>query len=392
MTLARLILNSGCGVGLGGFQPGNRCAGGGSGGKAAHSGHVALKGEAATGPPVGTVAVSESKAVKILSGLGVGIKTGLLGGNKIADVDKAVDVLKKHGFTHVGHVDQADGSRGEVLRHADGRHVNLSRKNKFSNTGGLGSYYARPTNNTEGSPMTKAEKVTWLTENSDCWEAADATVLNTFADEKLDAFVAEASVVNQVIPLTDAVAEITGNADLTLNEMPAALKAAVAKKKGAKSDPDDDKEPPVKNATATVTPKPMTDDEWWAQAPAGVKSVVNNGLKLEKAAKVSIIGRLTANMTGPAKAAAEKVYGKMELEELEAVAPPARTDNYNSADPFAGGSFHAQRMDLNLNADYSGQGAGGAVDKATATGTNNGKATPGLDLPSYDFAAIAAGK
>ena len=61
--------------------------------------------------------------------------------------------------------------------------------------------------------MTKAEKMTWLTENSDCWDTADTAVLNEFAevDDLFD------------LGFTSGIGEVASYLQIAVGIVPAAL-------------------------------------------------------------------------------------------------------------------------------------------------------------------------
>lgn len=176
----------------------------------------------------------------------------------------------------------------------------------------------------------KAETITWLTTNCSCWKESKATL--------------EAMTDDQVASL-QAAAEIAANAgkddddeeedDEDDEEEETAPPPAKGKKMAANADDDDETETPTGNRELTM-------NEWLQAMPPEARSVWQNAVEIEKRERATLVGKLTANVTGDARTRLTKrLNGKPldELRDLLAMVPePAPTaDDYPAYYGAAGG-------------------------------------------------------
>lgn len=169
--------------------------------------------------------------------------------------------------------------------------------------------------------MTKAQIVTWLTTNCDCWKGADK-VLNTMDEAQLKKLKANADKQQTLEVTANAFVKIAKSLgapdDMALNAMPAYVEektkevASADENAGGSTDPkpkteeeitaEDDVPPPVKNnrsnvlpakkPTANGAPKKMTIQEWLGQMPPEAQPVWNTAVELNNSVKVAASNKL----------------------------------------------------------------------------------------------------
>ena len=219
----------------------------------------------------------------------------------------------------------------------------VSRKTFAKKIGGVPKSYKE---NEEGDmPLTKKQRKELVGNLLDCcWEEEDRPMLEELTDNQLTGLTEQIKKTQELELVANAAREALGQKDLKANEMPAALKKALAKKKGdGDEDEEEEEEEPTKNdkgekVTTTnkgETPKPLTEEEWLKQAPTGVQEDLAFARNEKAKQKQELIGRLTDNMSGDRKQKAEAVYAKMGLAELGEIAPPPPrpTTNYGTVPP-----------------------------------------------------------
>lgn len=70
-------------------------------------------------------------------------------------------------------------------------------------------------------------------------------------------------------------------------------------------------------ATAAPAAKPQTAADWFKNAPPEVQGLVQKAAQINATQKQGLVERLTANLSGDAKVAAEQIYGGMDVSHLE---------------------------------------------------------------------------
>lgn len=177
-----------------------------------------------------------------------------------------------------------------------------------------------------------------LIANVCCWKEEDRVVLNTLTDTSLVRLRDEAVKVKQQEAVVNAAREGFGfGNELTVNEMPAALKAALDKKNGkkpAKSEEDMDEEEeevvPAKNKKAACNQQ--TEEEWLKAAPQSVQNSLHYARQIEERERQTIIGKLISNVAADKKQAVlNRLSSKPldELNDLPALAAPVAQSRPN---------------------------------------------------------------
>jgi len=136
----------------------------------------------------------------------------------------------------------------------------------------------RPVSNSEkeGSMSKKTNEersaiVNELVANCDCWNDEDKDVLNSFSDQKLDNLLAH----NRKVIAANAEEE-----DEEDEEM------------------EDNKKKPEKNSTSNnQQASPLTDEEWFNQAPESVREVFRNAQQVQNSQKEEIIQKLVTRVS-----------------------------------------------------------------------------------------------
>ena len=175
------------------------------------------------------------------------------------------------------------------------------------------------------------------------------------------------------------------------------------KKKGGKSakeDEEDDEEPatnahvcnkcagkmkgkkgkpaPEEEDDEEMTGNAMTDEEWFANAPPGVASVVANAMNLANEEKARIIEQMTCNLAGSQKTAAIKALADCTLNDLKILAPiaakPAQAVTVN------------QVPGLTRRGNFSGAGNPGGV---TTNKKGQASSSEPLIMPTINFAELS---
>lgn len=181
-------------------------------------------------------------------------------------------------------------------------------------------------------PKQREDLITKLITNCSCegkqgeFSEEDRSVLNELSDDALQAIGTKQ--------------EVTANAGTTAVD----VKKKKAPPKMVEEETDDDKDADNKNAQGVTTPtknertpvaeekKVITDNEWFEQAPPGIRAAVQNAVRIETREKQLIVNRLTAHMVDgdPKTAAIAKLMSKPidDLMERESMMPkPAPTAN-----------------------------------------------------------------
>jgi hypothetical protein len=141
------------------------------------------------------------------------------------------------------------------------------------------------------TPDQKTQAVTHLVANCDCWKGK-ADTLNGLPEDALVGIYNDQVRLAQATDVYDAVRDLTGNADLTVNAMPAAVGAMKKKAKPGCAEPDAD------DATTNTTPR--TTAEWMEAAPVEIREAVTNALQITNAEKAKLVNTLVANVTDAA--------------------------------------------------------------------------------------------
>lgn len=302
----------------------------------------------------------------------------------------------------------------------------------------------------ESGDMSKTQKVQLLATNCECWKGKES-VLNGMTDDDLDRFVVAYRVVNSVKErFGKAFKEQTGS-ELTANLMPAFVtnalgvrnagdmtkcpecgKMTMNKKTGtctncgyeagkgememnAKEDPEDaldggadeseetpsgKKKPMTKNG-ATLNADAvkehvkaylsgLTEEQWLASAPAGVRASIANAAEIEKEHRHRLVGEILTNagVTDDAarKTRAEQLLKKSipELKEIRSLQPErAATANAGKA----GGDSEVDEFIRNY---YGAQGAAQPTGNADGLGLTEEEATANpLPRPTMNYEDIS---
>lgn len=169
-----------------------------------------------------------------------------------------------------------------------------------------------PVANEEKPNVAKKELVDQLISNSDQWTEDDHGALSAFTDEKIEGMISRETVVNAA---TKAVADgvVVNGKTHVLGEDGKWSEKPVSE--------------PVSNCGGGCGgKKQLTAEEYLAEAPAEVRSAVANAMKIEAAAKKTIVDKLVANVDGDdAKKSLSETLSTKSLEELEAIAPLANS-------------------------------------------------------------------
>lgn len=136
------------------------------------------------------------------------------------------------------------------------------------------------------TPEQKTQAVGHLVANCDCWKGKEKT-LNELPEDALVGIYNDQVKLSQAASVYDAVRDLTGNAELTVNAMP----AAIAAKKGKKAMPADDDD-----TCATTNTAPKTTAEWMDAAPVEIREAVTNALAITGAEKAKLVNTLVANV------------------------------------------------------------------------------------------------
>jgi len=202
-------------------------------------------------------------------------------------------------------------------------------------------------------PLNKKQRMELVDNLLDCcWEDVDRPWLEELTDNQLTRLSEDAKQTEQLTLVANAAREGFGlPKDLAINEMPEALrKAAAAKKKGGaaaiKDDEDEEEKDeegnPVKKKTENRQPdplKPLTEEEWKAQAPQSVLNTLAHAQAIEQRERAELINKLLANVQGdaPRKAQSERLAHRSigELQADLALLPETKrpTANYGTVSP-----------------------------------------------------------
>jgi hypothetical protein len=188
--------------------------------------------------------------------------------------------------------------------------------------------------------MNKAQLVSWLTTNCDCWKGADK-VLNTMEDDQLKKLKVNAEKAHEDAVVVNAVrsklkAAGATDDDLTANEMPAFIEEKIEDKKKAKpaaGSADGENPEPEEDEEVTMeddVPKPtgnrkVTLKQMLANASPEEKAVWDTAVRINNEAKKSLVRRLVANVQNPEvrkKLVANHMKKTVEQLELEVQAIP----------------------------------------------------------------------
>jgi hypothetical protein len=173
----------------------------------------------------------------------------------------------------------------------------------------------------------KTQAVTHLVTNCACWKGKEK-VLNELPEEALVGIYNDQVHLAAAQDVFAAVKDLTGNAELTVNAMPAALAAAKKMKKKSNEGCNDNDGDEMTGNTVVVQPK--TADEWMAAAPVEIREAVTNALSITSEEKTKLVARLVAGVKDDAlKARLTANHLKKPLPQLrdEVAALPAPTTN-----------------------------------------------------------------
>lgn len=137
--------------------------------------------------------------------------------------------------------------------------------------------------NKETPKMANDKLVSELITNCSCWEEADRETLNKFDDTKLQKMIDAAKESKEAKVIANQALEGFEDSEGGLH----AFNQKTGKWEHAKKDP------PVENKEKDT--KPMTDEEWLASAPAGIRAVVQNAMAAETKRRNSLYERIVAN-------------------------------------------------------------------------------------------------
>lgn len=214
---------------------------------------------------------------------------------------------------------------------------------------------ANQSTNSEDQKM-KDKLIEWLTTNCSCWKGEDdAETLNGFSEDKLKSLKAKEIAAQEAEAVVNAAREGFGlDKSLTVNALPAAIKAKGKPKAGC-AEPDEDEEPAVMNM-----------EQWEASMPPEAKAVWNSAKQVANREKRQVINALTKHIADPAKRklAVNKLKDKtLEdlVERLELMPAPVvnRHDDEDDSDdePIvnyggAGGGRRKQKMSDEDKSDF----------------------------------------
>jgi len=170
---------------------------------------------------------------------------------------------------------------------------------------------------------------TLITNGCGCWKEEDRTILNSFADTKLESLITANTKAEQFELVANAA--ITGFEDQQgnshkfnsdLNRWESILVNVDEddddqEKEGEKTTPKKKEEGATMNSQGLgLGDTPITTEQWLSQAPPEVQSIVQNALSMEKAQKTQLIDQLTANIQGD-KSDLVTMLGQKSLSELK---------------------------------------------------------------------------
>jgi len=247
----------------------------------------------------------KNKAIDVYGNLTTGKKQELSTGLFVGGLEPATQNAEYNGvrYTHIARNYKPDHlailpEQAGACSISDGCGVNNKEtEESLSANSGIDKILDLLTNLTEkGNTIMDRDKViAGLIANCECWSEDDKEVLNAMTDEQLlkhektvNEFVANAAKTKE---LTEQVETLTANAEKKPEEKPTET---------------------VENKEV----KPMTDQEWLAQAPPGVQSVVKNSMDWEAGQKQLLINSMVKDQAEPNKAALIENLSSKSLEEL----------------------------------------------------------------------------
>ncbi len=234
------------------------------------------------------------------------------------------------------------------------------------------------------TPEQKAQAVTHLTTNCECWKGK-ADTLNALPDEALVDVYNDKVKVQEAEHIYNAVRTFAGDDTLTTNAMPAALAKGKPKKKppmemGEEDDTDLEGEPA------------MNVEQYLAKAPKPIADAITNALKIVDREKTELVGKLVANCATPeAKAKATTTYNKLDADDLRTLVADIPVATINATNPNGGrrneAPIPARLQPLFIGNAGGGNGTGTPTEKTGAGATTNTKVLP-LGLPEIDHATF----
>lgn len=136
-----------------------------------------------------------------------------------------------------------------------------------------------------------------------CWEENDRETLNNFSDEKLQLLTENLSRTSESTS-TSRHTETMNLEDLSMSDLENEMKRR--------------KELMSRNESAAENSnQPLTDEEWFAQAPEGVQNTLKQAAQIMQGEKDKIIAKLTANLEGADKTLHIERLRRRSLEDLQ---------------------------------------------------------------------------
>lgn len=192
---------------------------------------------------------------------------------------------------------------GSVSMKLDGGgHIRVDHKHVYaSNSQNLERSLAALLITAKGGTMTREQMIEQLGKTS-AWKGSP--LLNQLSEVQLTDLVQKEVVIN-------AVRE--GFGDVTINEMPAALKKA----QKAHQEPDGDEEEEDGEEPTGNARRPQTEKEWFESAPPAIQKMALNYARAVNNQKKALVDRLVANVSSDRQAAARERFMKKDIEDLE---------------------------------------------------------------------------
>lgn len=251
-------------------------------------------------------------------------------------LDLSTGLFTKNDFTRNGKYRGKDYTATATQYRPDHLAILPGKRGACSVEDGCGVLVNRSSNNsqllnTKESTMTKQEMIEAIVANCDCWSDDDRALLNGLSEDQLTFL--HGLEVDDVEPIANTLkagAKI-GAEQVTVN-MGKDHGKGHGKMKFVKDMTDEELEAelnsrkkPTKNTDNGD--EPLTDSEWLEKAPEGIRSVVQNAMRMEKAQKDKLIATITANKRN--KFSKDALVGKP-LEELELLAELAANSDEES--------------------------------------------------------------
>jgi hypothetical protein len=194
-------------------------------------------------------------------------------------------------------------------------------------------------NNKEGDmPLSDAERKVLVDNLLDCcWEKEDQEALEGLTDNQLTKLSDQAKQTEELTLVANAAKEVFKlSDDLKANEMPEALKKAMAAKDGEEDEDEEDKEKEKK--VAEKTENALTEEQVLNAMSPEMREDLAFARNEKAKQRQTAIDAVTANLQGDQKAKIVEHLGHLTLEQIRDFAaltpePKRTTDNYGTVPP-----------------------------------------------------------